>query len=104
MTVTEPNPSFFQSVLDWLRKGYPEGIPPTDYYPLLALLKRTLTEEELIQAASTLLRESRTANPVTDSQIRRVVREVIEKEPNVEEINQVAARLAMVGWPLADHC
>lgn len=104
MTVTEPNPSFFQSVLGWLRKGYPEGIPPTDYYPLLALLKRTLTEDELVLAASTLLRENRTANPVTDSQIRSVVREVIEKEPNIEEINQVAARLAMVGWPLADHC
>ena len=104
ITVTKPSRSFFQSVLGWLRKGYPEGIPPTDYYPLLALLKRTLTEDELVLAASTLLRENRTANPVTDSQIRSVVREVIEKEPNVEEINQVAARLAMVGWPLADHC
>ncbi|MCB1292762.1 MAG: DUF3349 domain-containing protein, partial [Mycobacterium sp.] len=26
--------------------------------------------------------------------------EVIEKEPNPEEIHQVAARLASVGWPL----
>jgi hypothetical protein len=26
---------------------------------------------------------------------------VIEKEPNPEEIHQVAARLASVGWPLA---
>lgn len=104
MTVTEPNPRFLQSVLGWLHKGYPEGVPPTDYYPLLALLKRSLTEEELIAAASTVLKESRHPDPVTDEQIRRVVREVIEKEPNIEEVNQVAARLALVGWPLADHC
>ena len=25
-------------------------------------------------------------------------------DPNINEINQVAARLALVGWPLADHC
>ena len=31
------------------------------------------------------------------------VRETIEKEPTADEINQVAGRLAMVGWPLADH-
>lgn len=104
MTRTEPNPKFFQSVLGWLHKGYPEGVPPTDYYPLLALLKRSLTEDELIQAASAVLRESHPESPVTDEQIRRVIRETVEKEPGAEEINQVAGRLAMVGWPLAGHC
>ena len=24
-------------VLDWLREGYPAGVPPKDYIPLLAL-------------------------------------------------------------------
>ena len=27
-------------VLDWLREGYPAGVPPKDYIPLLALLRR----------------------------------------------------------------
>ena len=35
--------SFFDSVLNWLHEGYPEGVPPTDYFPLLALLKRSLS-------------------------------------------------------------
>lgn len=26
--------------LNWLREGYPEGIPPTDYLPVLVLLPR----------------------------------------------------------------
>jgi hypothetical protein len=39
---------------------------------------------------------------VTDEQIERAIRDVTpEKEPNPEELNQVASRLASVGWPLA---
>jgi Protein of unknown function (DUF3349) len=55
------------------------AFPPKDYFPLLALLKRSLTEDEM----------------------REAVHRVIEKEPNPEEIHQVAARSALVGWPLA---
>jgi len=104
--VTEPEPatpSFFQSVLDWLHRGYPDGIPRTDYYPLLALLKRTLSEDEVVQAAFSVLKDGDPDDPVTAEQIRAAIRETTEKEPTGEEINQVAARLAMVGWPLSDH-
>ena len=97
-------PSYLQSVLGWLHKGYPDGVPSTDYYPLLALLARTLTEDEVVQAAWTVLKEAHPENPVTDDRIRQALRDVIAKEPNTNEINQVAARLALVGWPLSNHC
>ena len=104
MTETEPTTSsFFQSVLGWLHRGYPDGIPRTDYYPLLALLKRTLSEDEVVQAAFSVLKDGDPDNPVSAEQIRDAIRETAEKEPTGEEINQVAARLAMVGWPLTDH-
>lgn len=104
MTDTEPTTSsFFQSVLGWLHRGYPDGIPRTDYYPLLALLKRTLSEDEVVQAAFSVLKDSDPDDPVSAEQIRDAIRETAEKEPTGEEINQVAARLAMVGWPLTDH-
>ncbi|WP_167106547.1 DUF3349 domain-containing protein [Mycobacterium sp. DL592] len=96
----EEHTNFLESVLDWLHKGYPEGVPPKDYYPLLALLKRSLTEDEVVQAASTILRHTDYDTPVTPEQLRQAIRDVIEKEPNPEELNQVAARLASVGWPL----
>ena len=96
--------SYFQSVLGWLHKGYPDGVPATDYYALLALLARTLSEEQVVEATRTVLRESRPDSPVTDEQIRQAVRDLTDKEPNTSEVNQVAARLALVGWPLADHC
>ena len=73
--------SFFDSVLNWLHEGYPAGVPPKDYFPLLALLKRSLSEEEVVQAAQTVLKQADSDTPVTN--------------------DQVASRLASVGWPLA---
>jgi len=102
MTV-EPQHSPLESILGWLRKGYPEGVPPKDYFPLLALLKRSLSDEEVVQAAHSILRDIDFDTPVTEEHIRDAVRQVIEKEPNPEELNQVAARLASVGWPLETH-
>ena len=103
MTIQQQPPAFLESVLGWLHKGYPEGVPPKDYYPLLALLKRSLAEDEVVQAAQSILRATDFDTPVSEEQIREAVRDVIAKEPNPEELNQVAARLASVGWPLEAH-
>jgi len=96
----EQRPTFAESILDWLHEGYPHGVPPKDYFPLLALLMRSLSEDEVVKAASTILKDSDFDSPVTEGQIRDAIRQVIEKEPNPEEMQQVAARLASVGWPL----
>jgi 20S proteasome alpha/beta subunit len=94
------NQTVLDNVLAWLHQGYPEGVPPTDYFALLALLKRSLTEEEVIKAAQSILKKSH-SDTVTEDEIGTAVQSVIDKEPNPEEIHQVAARLASVGWPLA---
>jgi hypothetical protein len=100
MTAVEGSAGFGDHVLDWLHEGYPHGVPPKDYFPLLALLLRSLTEEEVVTAAATVLKGSDFDTPVTQEQIREAIRQVIAKDPNPEEINQVAGRLASVGWPL----
>ena len=94
------NHTVLDNILGWLHEGYPEGVPQKDYFALLALLKRSLTEEEVVQAAQSVLKASN-SDTVTEDEIRTAVQAVIEKEPNPEEIHQVAARLASVGWPLA---
>jgi uncharacterized protein DUF3349 len=93
------NPSVLNDVLGWLHKGYPEGVPQKDYFPLLALLKRSLTEEQVVKAAQVILKAN-DSDTVSEEEIHEAVAKVIEKEPNPEEIHQVAARLASVGWPL----
>jgi hypothetical protein len=99
MTETQ-NSGFLNNVLGWLHDGYPEGVPPKDYFALLALLKRSLTEEEVVKAAQSVLKSSSAADVVTEAEIHKAVQGVIDKEPNPEEIQQVASRLASVGWPL----
>lgn len=94
------NQTVLDNVLGWLHQGYPEGVPQKDYFPLLALLKRSLTEEEVVKAAQSILKAS-SSDSVTEDEIRDAVHAVIAKEPNPEEIHQVASRLASVGWPLA---
>src|SRR3954451_24794324 len=94
------NPKILDNVVGWLHEGYPGGVPPKDYFALHALLKRSLTEEEVVKAAQSILK-STDSNEGTEAAIRTAVAAVIEKEPNPEEIHQVASRLASVGWPLA---
>jgi uncharacterized protein DUF3349 len=94
------NQTVLENVLGWLHQGYPEGVPQKDYFALLALLKRSLTEEEVVKAAQSILK-STDSDEVTEAAIRTAVQAVIDKEPNPEEIHQVASRLASVGWPLA---
>lgn len=94
------NGGAMDKVLTWLHEGYPEGVPQKDYFALLALLKRSLTEDEVVRAAQSVLKASE-SDTVSEDEIRKAVHAVIEKEPNPEEIHQVASRLASVGWPLA---
>ncbi|GAB17905.1 hypothetical protein GOEFS_041_00590 [Gordonia effusa NBRC 100432] len=94
------NQSTFESIVSWVRKGYPEGIDPTEFPPLLALLTRVLDEQEVTTVALTLAREYGTDTPLTEEQIHDAITRVTAQEPNAEEINQVASRLAAAGWPL----
>jgi hypothetical protein len=91
----------FENVIAWLNAGFPEGVPPKDHFALLALLKRTLSEDEVVAAAKSILTSVDKDVPVTEAQIRESIQALIDKDPNPEEMHQVSARLASVGWPLA---
>ena len=64
------NHTVLENVLAWLHEGYPDGVPPKDYFPLLALLKRSLTEDEVVcsSEARTQARPPATGSGV-DSQL-----------------------------------
>lgn len=90
--------SVLSRVLDWLRAGYPDGVPPKDYTPLLALLRRTLTPEELGEVVIALTQQE--TDPVRVSQIRAAISEVTSVAPADDEVHRVAAQLAARGVPL----
>lgn len=89
------------SILGWLRAGYPDGVAPKDYSPILALLQRTLTEEQLAEILDHLKATGATADGVTPEEAAEAIETVTHVEPTADDINRVAARLALAGWPLA---
>ncbi|HEY1675213.1 MAG TPA: DUF3349 domain-containing protein [Streptosporangiaceae bacterium] len=93
-----PVSSFAHSILSWLRAGYPEGLPPTDYIPLFALLGTQVTDEDLHAIAEELARES---DPESAAAIKKAITDVTNVHPNDFDVARVRARLAAGGWPLA---
>lgn len=91
-------PPFLTSVIGWLRAGYPEGVPHTDYVPLFALLASTLTDVEVKAIADELAGS-------TDSSSAQAIRDAISAVTNTApfdaDVARVRAHLAAGGWPLA---
>ncbi len=73
--------SAFDNILGWLHQGYPQGVPQHDYFALLALLARTLTEDEVVRVAQIVLKGT-DSDTVTPEEIRAAIHVVTDKEPN----------------------
>ena len=91
--------ALLSDIIGWLRAGYPEGVPDQDYVPLLALLGRHLTEDEVKQVADEL---ARTGDQHSRDTIRAAINDVTDEPPRDSDIARVRARLAGGGWPLAN--
>ena len=91
-------PPILSKIIEWLRAGYPDGVPDVDYIPLFALLGSELTDSEVSTIAEELANESK---PESAEAIRRAIAEVTHQQPKESDINRVKARLAVGGWPLA---
>ena len=97
--------SLLQRILAWLTAGYPKGVPPTERSALIALLRRTLTDDEVKKVIASLTAADSTAmedGTITDDEIRAAVGAVLEyAPPSDDSLRAVSARLAAAGWPLA---
>ena len=86
--------------MGWLRAGYPEGVPETDYIPLLAVLARRLSSDEVVAVAHELIASGEL--PVDDIDIGATITKVTDDLPRDEDINRVREKLSAHGWPLAE--
>jgi hypothetical protein len=91
-------PPIVQRVVDWLRAGYPEGVPDVDYIPLFALLGTELTNHDVELIAEDL---AETSDPASAEEIKKAIAAVTNTKPSQADVNRVRARLAGGGWPLA---
>jgi hypothetical protein len=96
--------SLFHSIVQWLRAGYPEGVPGPDRVPLLALLRATpLTEDQVKEVVHHLTADGEaTADGKFDQdEIAAFIKDVTQHDAGPENVQRVAAKLAAAGWPLA---
>lgn len=103
-------PVFLTSILNWLRAGYPEGIPPGDYVPLMAVLSDGLSPHEVHTVIAELTQTGELTsealpdeiNPIDNIDIGTVVTKITDELPREDDVVRIRARLAAGGWPLAD--
>lgn len=91
---------FLSTVVAWLRAGYPEGVPHTDYVPLLALLARRLTDDEVIAVGKQVMFRG----GVSGIDIGTTITYFTDQLPSPDDVERVRSRLAAHGWPLGGAC
>ena len=104
-TVVVTTTTLLSSILNWLRAGYPEGIPGPDRVPLLALLRATpLTDDQIKEVVRNITADGSTAiaeGSIGEDEIAAFISDVTEHDAGPENVQRVAAKLAAAGWPLA---
>jgi hypothetical protein len=89
-----------RGVMEWLLEGYPTGVPPKDYIPLVALLRRRLSDGEIREIADEIAamgyEPGETVSDIGVSIIR-----LTDALPSPEDIARVEEHLNRYHeWPL----
>ncbi|GAA4402656.1 DUF3349 domain-containing protein [Tsukamurella soli] len=96
-------PGFIARITTWLRAGYPDGVPVNDYQPLLALLERQLTKEEVKQVTRDLIGQATVTvdgiEPITRVDAGVAISSRTNDLPLEHDIERVRERLERKGWP-----
>ena len=95
-----------QSVIDWLRAGYPGGVPGPDRVPLLALLRNTpLTDDEVREVVREIVAAEGGApagHAIDRDEIEHFISGVAHHDGGPENVKRVADTLAAAGWSVEE--
>ena len=86
-------------VTEFLRAGRPPGMPATGYSPLVALMPRRVSEEEMAAVAARLAVTA--TSPITLTDLGVAMMTVLEELPTPDEIDRLRRRLVAHGWVIA---
>ncbi|GAC67962.1 DUF3349 domain-containing protein [Gordonia soli] len=96
-------PQFLRRIVDWLRAGYPNGVPQDDFIPLVALLRRQLSDDEVQSVSAELIEESDPPpEPISRIDAGVKITKVTDELPSDADIARIRAHLESVGWPFDD--
>jgi hypothetical protein len=89
-------------IVAFVRAGYPQGVPKTDYIPLLALLPRRLSDDEVAAVATQLA--ARGELNIDTADIGAAITRITDELPSPADLDRVQRRLETIGWPVdPDH-
>ena len=88
------------AVVDWLRAGYPNGIQRRDYIPLLAILTRRLSNDEVRQVTDQLVAEG--TRPADKIDVAVQIAKLTDELPRQEDVQRVRDSLLRAGWQATD--
>lgn len=88
-------------IVNFLRAGYPQGVPPTDTFALLALLRRRLSDDEVIQIAEQLIDHGDL--PIQATDIRVMITKITDQMPAPDEVERVKKYLETRDWPITEE-
>ena len=84
-------------VVRWLRAGYPAGLPEQDFVPLIALLRRRLTDAEVTAVGSQLVAAGDL--PASRVDVGTAIARVTSELPSDDDVDRVRRYLVEHGWP-----
>ncbi|HEY9314809.1 DUF3349 domain-containing protein [Williamsia sp.] len=98
-------PQFLTKVVSWLREGYPNGVPSSDYLPLFALLRRQLSEEEVTSVSHELIKSGQMIDnrpePITSIDAGVLITKITDELPLEADVERIRKHLESKGWPFS---
>ncbi|MQY25944.1 DUF3349 domain-containing protein [Nocardia aurantia] len=88
-------PELLARILAWLRAGYPHGVPNHDYFPVLAVLGRRLTDDEVNQVVDELVTQDKLPAGRVDA--GAVIARLTLDLPRESDLTRVRDRLLATG-------
>jgi len=82
----------------YVRAGYPQGVPESDYIPLLALLRRRLSDDEVAAVATQMA--GRGELNIDTADIGVAITRITDELPSQADLERVQRRLEKIGWPV----
>jgi len=93
------NPAL-ERIVGWLRHSYPAGVPERDFQPLLALMRRRLSEDEVHELGDRLVADGLV--PADRIDVGVGITKVTQDLPAPDEIDRVVHHLEAYGFPVND--
>jgi hypothetical protein len=84
-------------VVRWLRAGYPAGLPEQDFVPLIALLRRRLSDAEVTAVGAQLVAAGDL--PASRVDVGTAIAKVTAELPSDDDVDRVRRYLIEHGWP-----